>query len=84
MYMLNRDDSNQVVYTQIGEQQSDNDVQGILVLSDIRGIQHAETIALCEKIAFECQPCVMLAPNMFCGEPWNDNDNNTNNNYKEW
>ena len=71
------------MYTQTVAQLSANEVQGILVLSDVRGIRHADTVVLCKKIAFECQPCAVLAPNLFRGEPWNDNDNNKDNNYED-
>ena len=81
--MINCDYSDWGVYTQMGAQLLANEVQGILVLSDVRGIRHADTFVLCKKIAFECQPCVVLAPDLFCGEPWNDNDNNNDDNYAD-
>jgi len=67
---IERDYSDWGVYTSTGAQISSNEVEGILFLSDVRGPFSEDNIALCEKIAFECQPCVVLAPDVFRGKPW--------------
>ena len=61
------------VWTPTGAQLSATEVQGVLLLSDVYGAFTENTQALADKIAFECQPVVVLVPDMFRGRPWTEN-----------
>lgn len=67
---VERDFGDWGVYTPTGAQLSSSEVQGVLLLSDVYGPFTDDTRALADKIAFECQPAVVLAPDMFRGDPW--------------
>jgi len=86
--VIERDYSDWGVYTHTGAQISAGEVQGILYLSDVRGPFSKDAKALCEKIAFECQPCVVMAPDLFRGRPWEEIDdsglNKEGQDYEEW
>ena len=68
--ILERDYGDWGVYSPTGAQISAQEVQGVLLLSDVRGCFHDDTQALADKIAFECQPVVVMAPDLFRGLPW--------------
>lgn len=68
--VLDRDVSDWGKYTQTGAQLSATEVQGILLLSDVYGAFTDDTRALAEKISFECQPVVVMVPDLFRGDPW--------------
>ena len=53
-----------------GVQVSSQEVQGVLLLSDVYGPFADHTKALADKIAFECQPLVVFVPDVFRGDPW--------------
>ncbi len=67
---IERDYGDWGVYTPTGAQLSSAEVQGVLLLSDVYGPFTDNTRALADKIAFECQPVVVLAPDLFRGRPW--------------
>jgi dienelactone hydrolase len=67
---MERDYGDWGVYTPTGAQLSSAEVQGVLLLSDVYGPFTENTRALADKIAFECQPVVVLAPDLFRGRPW--------------
>lgn len=76
-----------------GAQLSSSEVQGVMLLSDVYGPFTDNTQALADKIAFECQPIVVLAPDMFRGKPWTKEPvedsagvprNEDGDNYEEW
>jgi hypothetical protein len=72
--ILDRDFSDWVKCTQTGAQLSASEVQGVLLLSDVYGPFSDDTTALAEKIAFECQPVVVMVPDLFDGQPhWGPN-----------
>ena len=48
-----------------GVQVSSQEVQGLLLLSDVYGLFTKHTKALADKIAFECQPLVVFVPDVF-------------------
>jgi dienelactone hydrolase len=68
--ILNRDYSDWGKFTTTGAQLSAQEVQGVLLLTDIYGFENDDTRALAEKIAFECQPVVVMVPDLFRGKPW--------------
>jgi dienelactone hydrolase len=67
---IERDYGDWGVYTPTGAQLSSAEVHGVLLLSDVYGPFTDNTQALADKIAFECQPVVVLAPDLFRGKPW--------------
>lgn len=67
---VERDYGDWGVYTPTGAQMSSTEVQGVLLLSDVYGPFTENTQALADKIAFECQPVVVLVPDLFRGRPW--------------
>mmetsp|Transcript_3461 Transcript_3461/g.6370 ORF Transcript_3461/g.6370 Transcript_3461/m.6370 type:complete len:1009 (+) Transcript_3461:13-3039(+) len=67
---VERDYGDWGVYTPTGAQLSSAEVQGVLLLSDVYGAFAEDTRALADKIAFECQPVVVLVPDLFRGRPW--------------
>jgi dienelactone hydrolase len=69
---LHRDFSDWGEYTATGAQLSAEEVQGILILSDVFGPFTEATKQLAEKIAFECQPVVCMVPDLFRGKPWKE------------
>jgi len=73
----------------IGASISSQQVHGIIFLSDVRGHNHVDTRAICNKIAFESQPCIVLCPDLFHDEPWDEDDDNpgydkSGNDYETW
>ncbi|KAL3788888.1 hypothetical protein HJC23_002642 [Cyclotella cryptica] len=90
---IERDPGDWGVFTPTGAQLSSSEVQGVLLLSDVYGPFTENTRALADKIAFECQPVVVLAPDMFRGKPWTQNPitgedgverNENRKTYEEW
>ncbi|KAL7581026.1 hypothetical protein ACA910_005832 [Epithemia clementina (nom. ined.)] len=85
--VIHRDFSDWGVYTATGAQLSATEVQGVLLLSDVYGAFSDDTRALAEKIAFECQPVVVMVPDLFRGQPWTGPTSETNDQgetYEEW
>lgn len=87
--IIERDFSDWGKFTQTGAQLSASEVQGVLLLSDVYGAFSDDTRALAEKIAFECQPVVVMVPDLFRETPWNENVSNPGFNengqtYEEW
>jgi dienelactone hydrolase len=86
--VLRREVSDWGKYTVTGAQLSAQEVQGVLLLSDIYGAHSADTIALAEKIAFECQPIIVMIPDLFRGTPWKPKSTDTLNElgqtFEEW
>ena len=87
---IERDYGDWGVYTPTGAQLSATEVQGVLLLSDVAGPFTQYTQTLADKIAFECQPVVVLVPDLFRGKPWT-NINDTSSirsedglSYEEW
>ena len=88
-----RDPGDWGVWTPTGAQLSASEVQGVLLLSDVYGAFSDNTQALADKIAFECQPVVVMVPDMFRGKPWTENPvvgedgierNEQRQSYEEW
>lgn len=69
---IHRDFSDWGEFTATGAQLSAEEVQGVLILSDVYGPFTEATKNLAEKIAFECQPVVCMAPDLFRGRPWRE------------
>jgi dienelactone hydrolase len=87
--ILDREFSDWGKYTQTGAQLSASEVQGVLLLSDVYGAFEDDTRALAEKIAFECQPVVVMVPDLFRGEPWKEDPstlgvNEKGQDYEQW
>eukprot|EP00980_Cylindrotheca_fusiformis_P001628 scaffold368_cov125-Cylindrotheca_fusiformis.AAC.6 len=87
--ILHRDFSDWGKYTLTGAQLSAQEVQGVLLLSDVYGPYTDDTKALAEKIAFECQPVVVMVPDLFRGSPWKEDQttpgfNENGQDYEEW
>ena len=85
--IIERDFSDWGKYTQTGAQLSASEVQGVLLLSDIFGAFTQDTMALAEKIAFECQPVVVMVPDLFRDQPWaevEEGKNRKGQTYEEW
>lgn len=86
--ILHREFSDWGAYTATGAQLSAGEVQGVLLLSDVHGPFTNDTRALAEKIAFECQPVVVMAPDVFRGNPWKNLENTGLNEagetYEQW
>lgn len=76
-------------YSLTGAQISAQEVQGVLFLSDVYGPFTEDTKLLADKIAFECQPIVVMVPDLFGGNPWEEDKENpgfnvNNESYEEW
>lgn len=87
--ILHRDFTDWGRYTLTGAQLSAQEVQGVLFLSDVYGAFTDDTKTLAEKIAFECQPVVVMVPDMFRGKPWKEDPttpgfNDDRQDYEEW
>lgn len=85
--ILNRDFSDWGKYTATGAQLSAQEVQGVLLLTDVYGAFADDMTVLAETIAFECQPVVVMIPDLFRGHPWTgptDGVNERGQTYKEW
>ena len=85
--VIERDESDWGKFTQTGAQLSASEVQGVLLLSDVYGAFSDDTRALAEKVAFECQPVVVMVPDLFRGEPWKENKEGLNDQgqtYEQW
>lgn len=86
--IVDREFSDWGEYTATGAQLSATEVQGVLLLSDVYGPFSNHTRALAEKIAFECQPVVVMVPDLFRGCPWEQiNDSGLNKEgetYEQW
>ena len=70
--ILERDYGDWGVYSSTGVQTSAQQVRGVLLLGDVRGPFHEDMMALADKIAFESQPVVVMAPDLFRGAPWEE------------
>ena len=87
---VERDYGDWGVYTPTGAQLSSTEVQGVLLLSDVYGPFTDSTQTLADKIAFECQPVVVIVPDMFRGDPWSEERVNDSDDverqtlYEEW
>ena len=87
---VERDYGDWGVYTPTGAQLSSTEVQGVLLLSDVYGPFTDSTQTLADKIAFECQPVVVIVPDMFRGDPWSEDRANDSDDverqtlYEEW
>ena len=66
--VLDRDYGDYGDYSMTGAQLSAQEVKGVLLLSDVYGPFSEDTKILVEKIAFECQPVVVFAPDLFRGK----------------
>lgn len=87
--ILNRDFSDWGKYSVTGAQLSAQEVQGVLLLSDVYGPYTDDTKTLAEKIAFECQPVVVMVPDLFRGQPWKEDPttpgfNEKGQDYEDW
>ena len=87
--ILDRDYGDWGKYSMTGVQLSSQEVKGVLLLSDVHGPFNEDTQALADKIAFECQPVVVFAPDLFRGKPWEEDKTNPGFNkegdsYEEW
>ena len=86
--VLDRDYGDWGSYSMTGVQLSAREVKGVLLLSDVYGPFNEDTKMLAEKIAFECQPVVVFAPDLFRGKPWKEENgsgfNQEGQNYEEW
>jgi dienelactone hydrolase len=86
--ILHREFSDWGEYTTTGAQLSAAEVQGVLLLSDVHGPFSDDMRALAEKIAFECQPVVVMSPDLFRGFPWEEVDSSGLNaigqTYEQW
>mmetsp|Transcript_32955 Transcript_32955/g.80102 ORF Transcript_32955/g.80102 Transcript_32955/m.80102 type:complete len:838 (+) Transcript_32955:92-2605(+) len=87
--VLQRDFSDWGKYSVTGAQISAQEVQGVLLLSDVFGPFTEATRTLAEKIAFECQPVVCMVPDLFRGKPWKEDMttpgfNEDGQDYEEW
>lgn len=85
--VLHREVSDWGKYTVTGAQLSAQEVQGVLLLTDVYGAFLADTTALAEKIAFECQPVIVMIPDLFRGSPWVGSLDRTNpqgQTYEQW
>ena len=63
--VVERDYSDWGKFTLTGAQISSSEVQGVLLLSDVYGAFSPDIQTLAEKIAFECQPVVVMVPDLF-------------------
>jgi dienelactone hydrolase len=85
--VLQRDYSDWGKYTPTGAQISATEVAGVLLLSDVYGAFTEDTKTLAAKIAFECQPIVVMVPDLFNGNPWTGpigGANNDGQSYETW
>lgn len=85
--VMDRETSDWGKYTQTGAQLSASEVQGVLLLSDVYGAFSEDTRSLAGKIAFECQPVVVMVPDLFHGDPWigeTSEKNAKGQMYEEW
>lgn len=85
--VLQRDYSDWGKYTPTGAQLSAAEVPGVLLLSDVYGAFTEDTKTLAAKIAFECQPIVVMVPDLFNGNPWTrptDGVNEKEQTYEQW
>eukprot|EP00560_Eucampia_antarctica_P006235 CAMPEP_0197827384 /NCGR_PEP_ID=MMETSP1437-20131217/4171_1 /TAXON_ID=49252 ORGANISM="Eucampia antarctica, Strain CCMP1452" /NCGR_SAMPLE_ID=MMETSP1437 /ASSEMBLY_ACC=CAM_ASM_001096 /LENGTH=760 /DNA_ID=CAMNT_0043428213 /DNA_START=94 /DNA_END=2376 /DNA_ORIENTATION=- len=76
-------------YSLTGAQLSAQEVQGVLFLPDVYGPFTEDTKMLADKIAFECQPLVVMVPDLFRGNPWEEDKTNlgfnkNNESYEDW
>ncbi len=88
-HVIEREESDWGKFTQTGAQLSASEIQGVLFLSDVYGPFSDDTRALAEKIAFECQPVVVMVPDLFRNEPWKEDPANPGMNakgqtYEQW
>ena len=62
-YYIN-DYSDVELFTVIGAKVSASKVEGVLLLTEEK-FRNEDIRSLCDKISFECQPCVVMAPDVF-------------------
>lgn len=65
---LHRDYSDWGKYTPTGAAVSAQEVKGVLLLADMYGIDYEQTQALAAHIAKDCQPVVVMVPELFWGK----------------
>ncbi len=87
--IMNRDFTDWGKFSLTGAQLSAQEVQGVLFLSDVYGAFTDDSKTLAEKIAFECQPVVVMVPDLFRGNPWKEDSTTPGFNedgleYEEW
>ncbi len=86
--ILDRDYGDYGDFSMTGAELSAQEVKGVLLLSDVHGPFTSDTKMLAEKIAFECQPVVVFAPDLFRGNPWKEDSktglNDKGETYEEW
>ena len=87
--VIEREESDWGKFTQTGAQLSASEIQGVLLLSDVYGAFSDDTRALAEKIAFECQPVVVMVPDLFRNQPWKEDSahpgmNAQGQTYEQW
>ena len=87
--ILDRDYGDFGSYSTTGVQLSAQEVKGVLLLSDVYGPFSDDMQKLADTIAFECQPAVVFAPDLFRGKPWSESADkpgfdNEGNSYEEW
>jgi len=87
--ILDRDYGDWGKYSMTGVQLSSQEVKGMLLLSDVDGPFSEDIQLLADKIAFECQPVVVFAPDLFRGNPWKEDDanpgfNKAGDSYEDW
>ena len=87
-HVLDREVADWGRYTATGAQlAATQQVAGVLLLSDVYGAFGHATTALARKIAFECQPVVVMVPDLFGGNPWCERSSSSSSNdttYEEW
>ena len=87
--ILDRDYGDWGRYSMTGVQLSSQEIKGVLLLSDVYGPFSDDMQALADKIAFECQPVVVFAPDLFRNNPWKEDElnpgfNEKGESYEEW
>jgi hypothetical protein len=87
--ILDRDYGDWGKYSMTGVQLSSQEVKGMLLLSDVNGPFSEDIQVLADKIAFECQPVVVFAPDLFRGKPWKEDETHPGFNiqgesYEDW
>jgi hypothetical protein len=87
--ILDRDYGDWGKYSMTGVQLSSQEVKGMLLLSDVNGPFSEDIQVLADKIAFECQPVVVFAPDLFRGNPWKEDEahpgfNTKGESYEDW
>ena len=87
--ILDRDYGDFGRYSTTGVQLSAQEVKGVLLLPDVYGPFSDDMQRLADTIAFETQPVVVFAPDIFRGNPWSESADkpgydNEGNSYEDW